>query len=411
MPEVVALLAFSPPRRYGGAPLLCSALAGGAPGEGALPDAVRGRLVLLAGGKTGGHVFPALAVAEELVRRGARAEWVGTAAGLEERLARSRGLGFHALPAAPLVGRGALQRLVALCVLLRSAWRGRALVRRTGAAVVVGTGGFVSAPAVLGAWLARRPILLLEPNAEAGVANRLLSRFAAVAAIAHQGAATGLRCPTVLTGVPVRPALFAVAAAAAPRGDERRLLVLGGSQGARALNAAVPEALGRLADGGAVVAALHQTGADHLAETESAYAARFERSGDRRFRRGLVTVELAAFVDDVPAALSRADLVVSRAGAITLAELCAAGRASLLVPLELAGGHQARNAEALERAGAAEVVRERELAGLDQALRRLLEEPARVVEMAARARALAQPEAARRIADRVAELLAGEAGR
>jgi UDP-N-acetylglucosamine--N-acetylmuramyl-(pentapeptide) pyrophosphoryl-undecaprenol N-acetylglucosamine transferase len=374
------------------------------------PAAARASLVLLAGGKTGGHVFPALAVAEELQGRGLRAAWVGTSDSLEERLARARGLDFHALAAAPLVGRGPAQRVGAVLLLLRSAWRARALVRRTGAVAVLGTGGFVSAPAVLGAWLARRPILLLEPNAEAGVANRMLSRFADVVAIAHEQAARGLRCATFVAGVPVRPAFFTVPTSA--RHTPRRLLVLGGSQGARALNAALPVALGELASaGGTELEVVHQTGADHLAATAEAYRGAFEPAGAQGFRRGAVAVELVPFVEDVPGAFAAAELVVSRAGAITLAELCAAGRPALLVPLELAGGHQARNAEALERAGAAAMLRERDLAGLGDTLRRLLGDEAGLRALGARARALARPDAALRIAERIETLLGRGPGR
>jgi UDP-N-acetylglucosamine--N-acetylmuramyl-(pentapeptide) pyrophosphoryl-undecaprenol N-acetylglucosamine transferase len=369
-------------------------------------------IVLLAGGKTGGHVYPALALAEELEHRGLRAAWVGNEGGIEERLARARGLEFHGLPAAPLVGRSVLQRGSALWLLLRSAWRARSLVRRTGADVVVGTGGFVSAPAVLGAWLARRPVLLLEPNAEAGVANRLLSRFADVAAVAHEDGAKGLHCETFVAGVPVRAAFFHVGPVQSD--TPPRLLVLGGSQGARAVNTAVIEALVRLADGGAALEVLHQCGAEPLAAAAAGYGSAFESfelAGDSRFRRAGVVVELTAYLEDVPGALARAGLVVSRAGAITLAELCAAGRAAVLVPLELAGGHQARNAEALERAGAAVMLRERELEALADTLRDLLAEPARTGAMAERARRLAHPDAARQIADRVASLLVRRSGR
>jgi UDP-N-acetylglucosamine--N-acetylmuramyl-(pentapeptide) pyrophosphoryl-undecaprenol N-acetylglucosamine transferase len=187
--------------------------------------------------------------------------------------------------------------------------------------------------------------------------------------------------------------------------------VLGGSQGARAVNAAVVDALARLADGGAVLEVLHQCGAEPLAAAAASYGSSFEPAGDSRFRRGGVVVELTAYVEDVPGALACACLVVSRAGAITLAELCAAGRAAVLVPLELAGGHQARNAEALERAGAAVMLRERELDALADTLRDLLGDPARTRAMAESARGLAHPGAARQIADRVASLLVRRSGR
>jgi UDP-N-acetylglucosamine--N-acetylmuramyl-(pentapeptide) pyrophosphoryl-undecaprenol N-acetylglucosamine transferase len=204
----------------------------------------------------------------------------------------------------------------------------------------------------------------------------------------------------------VRPALFAVppSRVAAPR----RLLALGGSQGARALNAALPHALVDLAQGGTALRVLHQTGADHLDSTAEVYRQGFESEGAWLLRRGGIEVELVPFVEDVPAALADAELVLSRAGAITLAELCAAGRAALLVPLELAGGHQERNAEALASAGAAVTLPERELGNLAATLRRLLEDPAGLAAMAERARALGRPDAARRIADRIAALAGRE---
>ena len=160
--------------------------------------------MLFAGGGTGGHVFPALAVAEELVGRGWGVRFAGAAGGIEARLVAGRGWPFDALAARPLVGRGPLARLGALATLGRSAVGAARLIRRSGVGVVVGTGGYVSAPAVVGARLAGRPSLLVEPNAHAGVANRWLSRWAAGAAVAAPSAAAGLRCPSWVTGVPVR---------------------------------------------------------------------------------------------------------------------------------------------------------------------------------------------------------------
>src|SRR5436309_9400673 len=171
---------------------------------------------LLAGGGTGGHVFPALAVAEELTRRGWRVSFAGLAGGLEERLTGERGVPFHPLPAKPFLGRGLTDRARSLAVLSGSTIAAARLVRRLGADVVLGTGGYVSAPAVLGARLARRPILLLEPNARAGVANRWLSRFASGAAVAFRETIRDLKCPCQVTGVPVRAAFFAVPSALPP---------------------------------------------------------------------------------------------------------------------------------------------------------------------------------------------------
>ena len=197
-------------------------------------------MALLCGGGSGGHVFPGLAVVEELQQRGWRVAWSGSEHGMERRLVTSRHIDFHALPARPLVGQGAVGKMRALFTLTAAAWRARALVRRFDARVVVGTGGYVSAPAVLGARMARRPVVLLEPNAEVGFANRWLSRCAAEAAVVDASTGRQLACPSTQTGVPVRSEFFEVDAVPT---SPLRLLVLGGSQGAQQINRLVPTAL------------------------------------------------------------------------------------------------------------------------------------------------------------------------
>lgn len=358
------------------------------------PTPPRARHALLAGGGSGGHVFPALAVGDELARRGWRVTYAGNPTGMEQRLVAARGLAFEPLAARPVVGRGPLARAGALATAAGSAWRARGLVRRLAVDVVVGTGGYVSAPAVLGAWLARRPALLVEPNAEPGAANRWLSRFAAAAAVADAAAGRALACPSVATGVPIRAAFFAVPPLAADA--PRHLLVLGGSQGSKRLNELLPTAVAAARIAGLTV--LHQCGERWVEEARAAWAA-----------TGLsaAAVTIAPFVADVPAAMAAASLVVSRAGAITLAEIAAAGRPSVLVPLELAGGHQGANARRFEQAGAARCLTEREATPerLAAWLVELLGDGAGLAVMGARARALARPGAAAAIADRVERLL------
>lgn len=385
--------------------------------------------VLLAGGGSGGHVFPALAVGEELSARGCAVSFAGSARGMEARLVPERGVPFHALRARPLVGRGALGKARALATLALSSLAGAHLVRRLGARVVLGTGGYVSAPAVLGARLIRRPALLLEPNARAGFANRKLARFASGAAVAFPEAAGDLACATRTTGVPVRRAFFEIPAEL-PAGGER-LLVLGGSQGARSLNRAVTAALlgrtGRPGEPGLLerlpgLTVVHQTGAALLDGTREAY----ERAGiavagpddpeggadGAVAGRARPRVRVTPFIEDVAGAMAASHLVVSRAGAITVAEIAAAGRPSVLVPLGLAEGHQGDNARALEAAGAAAALFEEELeAGLAGALAerlgQLLADRDGLEAMARAARALARPDAAAAIADWVVAL--GEA--
>ncbi|HEY7212975.1 MAG TPA: undecaprenyldiphospho-muramoylpentapeptide beta-N-acetylglucosaminyltransferase [Thermoanaerobaculia bacterium] len=352
--------------------------------------------VLLAGGGTGGHVFPALAVAEELRARGWRVSFAGGAGGLEERLVAERGLPFHPLAARPIVGRGPFARARALATLARSSVAAAKLVRGIGAHAVLGTGGYVSAPAVLGARLARRPVLLLEPNGRAGVANRWLSRWATAAAVGYRETIADLKCPCRVTGVPVRPAFFAVPAELPPL-ERPRLLVLGGSQGARQINQALPEAAARLIAKLPALSILHQAGPRNLEETRGAYAS----AGV-----GPSHVEVVPFLDDVAGAMAASHLLVSRAGAITVAEICAAGRPSLLVPLAIAKGHQVDNARLLAVAGGAEMIRSDHFSAerLAAKLEELLADAGRLAAMGRAARALARPLAVADIADCLAEL-------
>lgn len=343
--------------------------------------------VLMAGGGTAGHVFPGLAVATELHGRGWRVSWVGRAGGMEQELIERRDLDFHPLPAEAVVGRGPLARLGAVMTLCRSTLAARRLLRSEDARVVLGTGGYVSVPAVLGARLAGRPTVLLEPNARAGAANRFLSRWSRAAAIAYEGASRDFRCPVHLTGVPVRPEFFDIPGAPA---ESSRVLVLGGSQGALKLNLLLPAAFERLAPRVPGLEILHQVGR-HLDATRKAYAAR-DLSG--------AAVEIVSFIEDMAGAMAGSNLIISRAGAVTLAEVCAAGRPAVLIPLELAGGHQRENAQALVEAGGARIVDqtapvERTAAVMEE----LLRDRRRLTEMGSALSGVAQRDAARRIAD------------
>ncbi len=351
--------------------------------------------VLLAGGGTGGHVFPALAVGEELAARGWRVSFAGSEAGLEARIVPERGIPFHTLPSRPLVGRGPLAKARALAILGRSSFSAARLLRRIDAHMVLGTGGYASAPAVIGARLTGRPVLLLEPNARAGVANRWLSRCASAAVVGWREAIDDLKCPAWVTGVPVRAAFSAVPAQLPPA--PLRLLVLGGSQGAQQINQALPPAARRLAGRLPDLRILHQAGARNLEAARQAWAeAGF--AADQ--------VEVVPFLDDVAGAMARGHLLVSRAGAITLAEICAAGRASLLVPLSIAQGHQIDNARVLADAGAAEMIPSAELTPerLADRLLSLLQDLPRLAGMGTAARGLAHPRAAAEIANRLEEL-------
>ncbi len=364
-------------------------------GEHASPPATAPH-ALFGGGGSGGHVFPGLAVAAELRNRGWRVSWAGSARGMEARLVRQREIPFHDLPARPLIGQGVAGKARATLTLARTALTARGLVRRLDARVVIGTGGYVSAPAVLGARLASRPVLLVEPNAEPGFANRWLSRCAAAAVVAWESTAGELRCPARTTGVPVRAEFFTVAEEL-PAGSPLRLLVLGGSQGAQQLNEMLPQALAQLDPSLGPLAVCHQSGERHLEATRKAYAPGDSPSPE---------VEVVPFLDDVAAALAGAHLIISRAGAITLAELCAAGRPALLVPLGLAGGHQIGNARRLVEAGAAEMLPSAAATpkALAELLGRLLSDRERLAAMGRAARRLSHPDAAPAIADCVEQL-------
>ncbi|MDH3254040.1 MAG: undecaprenyldiphospho-muramoylpentapeptide beta-N-acetylglucosaminyltransferase [Acidobacteriota bacterium] len=349
--------------------------------------------VLLAGGGTGGHVFPALAVADELRSRGCFVSWLGRSDGMERNLVVGRGIDFHVIRARPWLGRGAGQRAGALVTLGRSALQARRLIRRSGVAVTVGTGGYVSAPAIVGSYLARLPVLLLEPNARAGTANRWLSRLSAVACTSYEETGQELACRSVCTGVPVRPEFFCTGELSE---GELSLLVVGGSQGALQINRLLPPVVEGLAQKLPELRVVHQVGGAHLAAVEQEYA---------RHRIGDVRLELVPFIDDMATAMKNAHVVVSRAGALTLAEVAAAGRPAILIPLAAAGGHQAANAERLKTAGAAEVVEPpATVERLEELLAALLSDRPRQLRMASAARHTARADAAERIADLVTEL-------
>lgn len=364
-----------------------------------------GSHALIAGGGTGGHVFPGLAVAGELARRGWKVSWAGAASSMEEKLCKKNGLDFYGLAARPLVGRGPLGKAGALWTLGRSSLGARRMVRRLGAQVVLGTGGYVSAGAVLGGYLAGVPVLLLEPNAEAGVANLWLSRYAAEAYLAFAGEKR-LRCPVQVTGIPVRSEFFDVAPQL-PFGSPLKILVLGGSQGARQLNELLPAAFALLPESLGRVVIRHQTGSRHQEAVKESYqqkdlAVTSVEGGGWRPDGPRLQVETPAFIQHMASAMAESHLVLSRAGAITLAELCAAGRPSLLLPLEAAGGHQKRNAERLVEAGAAQLMGSAATPeALAETLAGLLANRAKLTEMADAARRLGRAEAAATIADRL----------
>lgn len=356
----------------------------------------QGAPVMILAGGTGGHIFPGLAVAEALRERAVPVVWLGSEGGMETRLVPPTGIRIETIRVRGLRGKGALALLKAPFLLLGSLAQAWAVLRREKPRAVVSFGGYVAGPGGLCAWLQRRPLVVHEQNRAPGLTNRLLSRFAKRVLCGFPGSFPAGQAEVV--GNPVRPAIAAIPAPEqrlAGRDGPARLLVLGGSQGAHALNRGLP----------AVIAALpadirpqvrHQCGERHADATRAIYA----QSG--------VAAEVESFIADMAAAYAWADLVVCRAGALTLAELCAAGVGGVLVPFPAAvDDHQTRNADYLAEDGAAVRVSEGEgfERRLGAALAPLLGDPQARLAMARAARGIARPDAA----GNVAEIVIGEA--
>ncbi|MFZ5607839.1 MAG: undecaprenyldiphospho-muramoylpentapeptide beta-N-acetylglucosaminyltransferase [Pseudomonadota bacterium] len=359
---------------------------------------MRAPQVMIMAGGTGGHIFPGLAVAQALRARGAQVCWLGADGGMETRLVPAHGIEIDTLPVKGLRGKGLSTLLGAPLRVLRAVRAAAAVLRRRAPDAVISFGGYAAGPGGLAARLAGIPLLVHEQNRAAGLTNKVLARLARQVLVGFPQ--TFAR--EVHVGNPVRADIAAV-----PPPEQRefmhsgplRLLVLGGSQGARALNAALPQALAGL---GVAVEVWHQAGEKLLDEARAAYAA------------AAVPARVDAFIADMAAAYAWADLVVCRAGALTLAELCAVGVGSVLVPFPQAvDDHQTRNAEYLAERGAAVLLPQSEqlAARLRVVLAELAIDPDRRLAMACAARALALPDAAARVAAAVLSELSREVSR
>ncbi|HEX4022914.1 MAG TPA: undecaprenyldiphospho-muramoylpentapeptide beta-N-acetylglucosaminyltransferase [Acidobacteriaceae bacterium] len=346
--------------------------------------------VLIAGGGTGGHVIPALAIAHELVAQyNAEVRFIGTARGMETRLVPAAGFPLDLVQVGQLnsVSFGTRVRTVArLPVGLLTCMR---LLRNFRPHAVLGVGGYASGPAMLAAILTGIPRVAFEPNAVPGMANRWIGRRVQAAAVNFAATARYFHNATV-TGIPVRPEFFSLA----PREPDAspHLLVFGGSQGARMLNTAMPQIVAPLLQAIPRLTILHQCGAKHLESTQLAYEQSGASSACWRVRE---------FLDDMPQQIGAASLVLCRSGASTVAELAAAARPSLLVPFpQAADDHQRHNAEMLVQAKAAEMLLQANLTpkNLLDRLTALLGSPERLAAMGRQARTLAHPDAALQIA-------------
>ncbi len=350
---------------------------------------------LLAGGGTGGHVIPALAIAQELRERySAEVAFVGTSRGIENRLVPAGGFALKLIDVGQLKNVSVVTRLKTLFALPRSIFAAWQILRDFRPDVIIGVGGYASGPAMLAAALSSVPTVAFEPNRVPGLANRLVAPMISAAAVQFPETCHSFsRC--LVTGVPVRRRFFSVT----PRlsGAPPTLLLFGGSQGAHALNTALIAALPELIKHVPLLCVIHQTGERDYNEVQRAYL----QAG--------IAVEVSPFIDDMPSAFARADLLICRSGASTVAEIAAAGKPALFVPFpRAADDHQTRNAEALSSRGAAVLIPESQLTPekLAEVAASLLNDPARLQHLGAAARALAHSDAAGAIA-RMAAKLAG----
>src|ERR1043165_63122 len=354
--------------------------------------------VLIAAGGTGGHIYPGIAVANEVMRRDPQSEvrFVGTARGLETRLVPKTGFKLSLIVSAGLKNDGLAARLRGLLVLPKSFFAARRVIREFKPDVVVGAGGYVSGPVLLMAALMRIPTLVMESNALPGFTNRQLARFVDKAAVTFEAALPYFRGKGIVTGNPVRREFFDIPP---KKRDATRfsLLVFGGSQGARAINEGVLAALPHLEAERDVLKITHQTGEADFEKVRAGYhAAGWNQHADVR-----------RYIDDMVAEFARADLIISRAGATTSAELVAAGKAAIMIPFpQAADDHQRKNAEALQAAGAARLILQQELTPerLAAQITRLVQAPDELTRMEEASRRLARGDAASATVDLMEEL-------
>lgn len=353
---------------------------------------MRDRPVLIMAGGTGGHVYPALAIADYLHQKGIPLFWLGTGSGLEASVVPEKGYPLFTITISGLRGKGLFKWLQAPVLVTVALIQALIILMRLKPAAVLGMGGFVSGPGGLAAWLMRIPLCIHEQNAIAGLTNRLLAPLARCVMEAFPGTFPS-KIRARVTGNPVRSVIYEM-----PAPEQRiqveastplRVLVLGGSQGARKLNQIVPGMSSLLAPG-IRLEIWHQSGSRHYTETEAAY------------RELNCTARLEPFIENMAAAYAWADIVICRAGALTVAELAAAGAASILVPFPYAvDDHQTANARYLVDAGAAILIQERELDSekLAALITELYHARQRLVTMAQRARQLARPQATQDVAE------------
>src|ERR1700732_3931379 len=357
--------------------------------------------LLIAGGGTGGHVFPALAIAREWMSRGQERDvvLVGTQRGIEMKLVPQAGLPLETLRVAGLKGKGGATLLKNLAMLAPAMLDARHVLRKHKPVAAFGVGGYAAGPMLLATWLGRVPNVILEPNAEPGFTNRVLARISTRIATGYEVSAREWGKKAVVTGCPVRSEFFSIS----PRrpGKPFRLLVTGGSQGALPINRVFVDAMDRLAARKSELAIVHQTGERDYNAVRTAYA------------RREINAEVVPFLTNMAERFAWADMIVCRAGAITAAEIAAAGRAAIFIPFGHArDSHQLRNAQEMVAAGAGRVIPEPELTAerLCSEIFSLLDQPREMARMSIAARSLASPNAARDIVNLIEEVAALPSG-
>jgi UDP-N-acetylglucosamine--N-acetylmuramyl-(pentapeptide) pyrophosphoryl-undecaprenol N-acetylglucosamine transferase len=359
--------------------------------------------VMIMAGGTGGHVFPALAVADVLRKKGAHVEWLGTPRGIENTLVPAANIRLHHIRVEGVRGRGIVGLLKAPFLILLAIAQAVSILKRVKPNVVLGFGGFASGPGGVAAKILAKPLVIHEQNAVAGTTNRLLSIISTRVLAAFSGAFSSSKLSVQVVGNPVREVIANLPEPAeryevrAMQNENIHLLVLGGSLGAKAINELVPQALGKLPSHAQPIVR-HQSGKNHIEPTIASYM------------QNQVQAKVDAFVEDMAAAYAWADIVVCRAGALTVSELAAAGVGALLIPLPTAiDDHQTHNADILVKAGAGISVAQKDLTAekLASLLTNQLLERAKLKEMATNARSLALPQAAETVAAICVEVARG----
>ena len=350
--------------------------------------------LLIAGGGTGGHVFPALAIAREWLTRGKEREvvLVGTQRGIEMKLVPQAGLPLETLRAAGLKGKGGMTLLKNLSMLGPAMLDARRILRKHKPVAAFGVGGYAAGPMLLATWLGGVPNIIFEPNAEPGLTNKLVARISKRIATGYEISARTWGKKAVVTGCPVRPEFFSTAASKPVK--PIRLLVTGGSQGALPINRVFVDAMDLLAARKNELNIVHQTGERDYDAVRTAYA------------RREILAEVVPFLTNMPERFAWADVIVCRAGAITAAEVAAASRAAIFIPFGRAtDSHQLRNAQEMARAGAGRLITESELTAerLTGEVFALLDQPEQIEKLSSNARALARPLATRDIVNLIEE--------